>query len=290
MQKHLLNHLPYFSVAAKHLSFSNAANELAVSQSSISYQIKSLEEKLGFSLFIRGQGSKAELTNKGRKLYQEYNFFERNLNQVIEDTQLNEKRTTLAITAPIDFGVKLLTPALSQLEMNKLIINLDLSDQVINFKRSNFDFSIRNNTKEEGLEYLSLLNATNLLVCSQDYAHKNQLNVFSDITKKHRLITRNAHKSNTWENIFIKHGKLFQTHKNIQVINNSFGIQEAMIAGTGIAILPDYFIEHHYKDKIFIFNELINKTEFFLAYQPSYIAKKWANKIRTSIINAFNDR
>ncbi len=192
--------------------------------------------------------------------------------------------------APIDFGVKLLTPALSQLEMNKLIINLDLSDQVINFKRSNFDFSIRNNTKEEGLEYLSLLNATNLLVCSQDYAHKNQLNVFSDITKKHRLITRNAHKSNTWENIFIKHGKLFQTHKNIQVINNSFGIQEAMIAGTGIAILPDYFIEHHYKDKIFIFNELINKTEFFLAYQPSYIAKKWANKIRTSIINAFNDR
>jgi len=140
MLKRLSNHLPYFSAVARNLSFSNAANELAVSQPSISYQIKCLEDKLGFQLFVRGQGSKVELTQKGNKLFQEYVILERNFNQVVLDTQVNQSRTTLAITAPVDFGVKLLAPMLSELEMDKLIINLDLTDKVVDFKKSEFGF------------------------------------------------------------------------------------------------------------------------------------------------------
>ncbi len=41
-----------FYYAAKHLNYSNAAKELYVSQSSISQNIKSLEEQLGSKLFI----------------------------------------------------------------------------------------------------------------------------------------------------------------------------------------------------------------------------------------------
>ncbi len=170
MLRHLANHLPYFSAVAKNLSFSNAANELAVSQPSISYQIKCLEEKLGFQLFIRGQGNKVELTNKGSKLFQEYAILERNFNQVIFDTQLNQRRTKLEMTAPVDLGVKFIAPMLPQLEMDKLIINLDLTDEVVDFKKSKFDFSVRNNTNESGLEYLALMAARNILVCSEQYA------------------------------------------------------------------------------------------------------------------------
>ncbi|MCL1045109.1 LysR family transcriptional regulator [Shewanella electrodiphila] len=287
MLRHLANHLPYFSAVAKSLSFSNAANELAVSQPSISYQIKCLEEKLGFQLFIRGQGNKVELTNKGSKLFQEYVILERNFNQVIFDTQVNQSRTKLEMTAPVDLGVQFITPMLSQLENDQLIINLDLTDEVVDIKKSKFDFSIRNNKNERGLEYFSLMAAKNVLVCSEQYALTHQLSTFDDITEQHRLIVRSDVKSNTWEKLFLKHDKLFHQHKNMQVINNSFGIYQAIISNIGIGILPEYFIDQSNNKDLYIFKESLSETPYYLAYQPSYVAKKWASLIKTHIIKNF---
>lgn len=287
MLRHLANHLPYFSAVAKNLSFSNAANELAVSQPSISYQIKCLEEKLGFQLFIRGQGNKVELTNKGSKLFQEYAILERNFNQVIFDTQLNQHRTKLEMTAPVDLGVKFIAPMLPQLEMDKLIINLDLTDEVVDFKKSKFDFSVRNNTNESGLEYLSLMAAKNILVCSEQYAKTNQLSKFDDINELHRIIVRSSVKSNTWEKLFLKHSKHFHLHKNMQVINNSFGLYQAIISNAGIGILPEYFVDKTNNNGLYIFDESVSETPYYLAYQPSYVAKKWATLIKTHITKNF---
>ena len=48
-----LNGLRAFEAAARHLSFTQAAAELNVTQTAISHQIKRLEEELGIQLFIR---------------------------------------------------------------------------------------------------------------------------------------------------------------------------------------------------------------------------------------------
>ena len=50
-----LNGLRAFEAAARHLSFTNAASELNVTQTAISHQIRRLEEELGISLFVRQQ-------------------------------------------------------------------------------------------------------------------------------------------------------------------------------------------------------------------------------------------
>ena len=71
MIKSLLPYLPGFAAVAEHQSFSRAANELALSQAAVSYQIKQLEERLGFALFIRKQGSKISLTQKGALLLEQ---------------------------------------------------------------------------------------------------------------------------------------------------------------------------------------------------------------------------
>ena len=48
-------------------SISKAAEKLFISQSSLSTKIRILERKLGYSLFIRGKGSRSVmLTDKGR--------------------------------------------------------------------------------------------------------------------------------------------------------------------------------------------------------------------------------
>ena len=49
-------------------SISKAAEKLFISQSSLSTKIRILERKLGYSLFIRGKGSRSVmLTDKGEK-------------------------------------------------------------------------------------------------------------------------------------------------------------------------------------------------------------------------------
>src|ERR1700726_5014584 len=48
-----LNGLRAFEAAARHLSFTQAAAELNVTQTAISHQIRRLEEELGIRLFVR---------------------------------------------------------------------------------------------------------------------------------------------------------------------------------------------------------------------------------------------
>src|SRR3977135_1209175 len=61
-----LNGLRAFEAAARHLSFTNAASELNVTQTAISHQIRRLEEELGIRLFVR-QNRALALTPEARE-------------------------------------------------------------------------------------------------------------------------------------------------------------------------------------------------------------------------------
>src|SRR3981189_381543 len=61
-----LNGLRAFEAAARHLSFTQAAAELKVTQTAISHQIKRLEEELGIRLFVR-QNRALSLTPEARE-------------------------------------------------------------------------------------------------------------------------------------------------------------------------------------------------------------------------------
>ena len=47
-----LNSLPSFEAAARHLSFSKAADELHVTHGAVSRAVRHLEERLGIQLFV----------------------------------------------------------------------------------------------------------------------------------------------------------------------------------------------------------------------------------------------
>lgn len=57
-----------FEAAARHSSFKRAANELAVTPTAISHQIRLLEATLGLQLFVRGT-RRVDLTRAGHRLY-----------------------------------------------------------------------------------------------------------------------------------------------------------------------------------------------------------------------------
>ena len=63
-----LNALKAFEAAARHLSFTRAAEELFVTQAAISHQIKGLEDFLGIKLFRR-RNRTLLLTEEGKAIF-----------------------------------------------------------------------------------------------------------------------------------------------------------------------------------------------------------------------------
>lgn len=59
--------LRVFEAAGRHENFTLAANELGMTQAAVSYQVKTLEERVGAPLFVRARG-RVHLTALGRRL------------------------------------------------------------------------------------------------------------------------------------------------------------------------------------------------------------------------------
>ena len=60
-----LNALKAFEAAARHVSFTRAAEELCVTQGAVSHQVKALEAELGIKLFTR-ERQRLIITDAGR--------------------------------------------------------------------------------------------------------------------------------------------------------------------------------------------------------------------------------
>ena len=80
------NHLYYFYVVSKHGSFSDAARELAVSQSAVSVQMKQFEGSLGTTLFDRRK-SGVELTGPGEIVYEYAEEIFQNVDRLRDELQ-----------------------------------------------------------------------------------------------------------------------------------------------------------------------------------------------------------
>ena len=100
------NHLYYFYVVAKAGSFSDAARELNVSQSSISVQIRQFESYLGHKLFNRLKKG-VELTESGAVVFQFAEEVFHDVDRIWNDLEAIERQIkgSLAIGTVNSFGI-----------------------------------------------------------------------------------------------------------------------------------------------------------------------------------------
>lgn len=129
-----LSLLHTFSVAAKHLSFTLAAEELFLTQGGVSHRIKKLEQQLKFNLFVR-KTRKLELTPEGQRVLSMLNVSFESIFSELMDIQTGELSGELYIATSPYFASSWLMPRLP--EFRKLYPNLSLKLQT---KQNQSDF------------------------------------------------------------------------------------------------------------------------------------------------------
>jgi len=112
-----------FEAAARHLSFTAAASELAMTQSGVSKQIKGLESFLGVSLFVRS-GQKISLTSAGLLFHNRCVQALDCLQQAVDEIQGEEGQ--LRLQAPPTFAARWLIPRMEKLKQSHPKLDLHI--------------------------------------------------------------------------------------------------------------------------------------------------------------------
>jgi LysR family transcriptional regulator, glycine cleavage system transcriptional activator len=139
-----LNALKSFEAAARHESFTRAAEELCVTQGAVSHQVKALEEELGVKLFNR-ERQRLVITEAGR----EYLAVVRDaLDRIAVGTDRLVQRQTsgaLTISTSPDFAAKWLVHRLGRFAEAHPDIDLRVSATMhhVDFAREEVDLAVR---------------------------------------------------------------------------------------------------------------------------------------------------
>lgn len=138
-----LNGLRVLDAAARHLSFTRAADELAVTPAAVGQQVRALEDTLGVVLFRRTTKG-LELTPEGEAglaaLRNGFLQFE----EAVRAMQAGQSSKSLTIAAPRDLTEKWLLPRLAEIARadGELRFVLVAADAAPDFTEANLDLAV----------------------------------------------------------------------------------------------------------------------------------------------------
>src|SRR5437868_11287198 len=139
-----LNALKAFEAAARHESFTRAAQELCVTQGAVSHQVKALEEELGVKLFNR-ERQRLLITEAGREYL---NVVRDALDRIAVGTERlvqRQRSGALTISTSPDFAAKWLVHRLGRFAEAHPDIDLRVSAMMhhVDFAREDVDIAVR---------------------------------------------------------------------------------------------------------------------------------------------------
>lgn len=172
-----LNALRAFEAAARHLSLTRAADELHVTPSALSHQIRGLEAQLGQQLFVRKVRA-IELTAVGKMLYPGLQTGFTHIRDAVDGIQLRADDHVLVVSTPPGFTTKWLAPRLYRFAIAQPDIDARVSSSMANadFRTDGVDLAIRNlrtgQSAGDGLVAEMQMPITLIPVCSPSLIEK----------------------------------------------------------------------------------------------------------------------
>jgi len=139
-----LNALRAFEAAGRHLSFSQAAAELHVTPAAIGHQVKTLEQYLGVTLFVR-RNRRIEITDAGEALLPGMSDSFSRLYSALDAFRRHVAGQPLVISIVPAFGGKWLLKRLDrfQTEHPDIRIRIEATDEMADFSRDHVDMAVR---------------------------------------------------------------------------------------------------------------------------------------------------
>lgn len=243
----IMPHLPYLAAVWKHGSFTAAAAQMQVSQAAISYQIRQLEEKLGAKLVVRQSGSKPTLTAGALTVLETYKKAENQLRHALEGAAKDPTSGTLRLSAPVDFGSLVMPWVIAELNRlaPRLKVELEVTDTIADLLEDGFDCAIRTTNNDQRLSNEPIFTSRAILVSSKGYAENFGLPKKTSDLQQHQLLLRKKQPSRNLGRL-LSSGGIDPTHlQNKIVLSNTFALVEAVKAGLGIGLLPQFSLQPH---------------------------------------------
>lgn len=139
-----LNAIRAFEAAARHLSFTKAAEELFVTQAAVSHQVKALEAELGQPLFRR-YNRRLALTEAGQIYLPPLCEALDKMAEATQRLRRSEAGGSLRVSVLASFAAKWLLPRLTDFRRRhpEIDVLVQATDQAVDFSRSPIDVAIR---------------------------------------------------------------------------------------------------------------------------------------------------
>jgi DNA-binding transcriptional LysR family regulator len=258
----LIADLHLLSVLADTRSFTEAARRLGVSKASASMRVSELERTAGV-LLVRRTTRSVGLTDAGQQLVGDlqpaFNRISESYTAVRD--MVGAPRGLVRVTAPVALGRQHLAPMIASFlkRYPGIHMELELTDRFVNLSNEGFDLAIRHtNTPPETHVAWQLCETRSVLLASPDYLKRRGVPVHpSDLTAHDCLLYLGGSQSGNWTftqdtgNALDMRGKKAKSKAEASTrvgvtingalkANNSEVLREALLAGLGIGLLPDF--------------------------------------------------
>lgn len=241
-----LEGLAVFAKVVELRSFAAAADELAMSKATVSKAVTRLETRLGSRLFNR-TSRRLALTDAGQSLVERATRVLAEAQAAEEEAshQSSAPRGLVRMAVPMSLGITTLGPVLPAFfeAYPEVSIDLHLSDATIDLVGMGFDLALRVAALPDSSLVARRLRAVKRhLVASPAYWDKHGRPHHPADLAQHRGLTY-GHQSapETWR--FQKGGEEASVRpRSVIRANNGDVLLPALLAGSGVAMLPDFIV------------------------------------------------
>lgn len=239
--------LRIFHAVAEAGSLTRAGEQLMLSQSAVSRQIRALEESLNTTLFHR-HARGLILTEQGELLFDASTAMAKRLDTAAARIRDSEEEVfgELRVTTTTGFGSLWLVPRLPALYARHpdLKIDLILDERVLDLPMREADVAIRmKEPSQADLIRRRLMGVRMRLYASPEYLAQAGTPERPEDLSTHRLICQNVTSAQVSAGATLVRELLTYDVPSTLTVNNYFGVLQGVLAGLGIGVLPDYVIE-----------------------------------------------
>ena len=263
-------------------SFSRAAERLDLTKSVVSRRVSQLEATLGVQLLQRTTRSQS-LTAPGRDFYERALRILADLDDaeqaIIDDT--SALRGMLKIAAPLSFGIKHLSTALSDFMHAHpgVELDLDLNDREVNLVEEGFDMTVRIGELRDSTLLARKLGTVRFVTCaSKQYLAQHGSPRHPEELERHiGLHYANVTLKQAWQFIGVD-GQTIVSIPGIRMrANNGDALNAAAIAGLGIINTPTFIAAEHIVDghlQTILDDYQRPKTGIYAVYPPGRLVPR----------------